>query len=260
MHVDRTFQIYELLHNLMINTILLESNAGELSLLAKITKCCPCLVVNGISSSLEGAKALLEENQFDLIVINLKAPSFVDYRKVLENNEIETIYVSYSNSQALIALQSRAAEYLIRPISDKVLINAVEKVRGRLRRKEENIKKKLLFDNLFGKRKTDQSIGIPTMEGFVFFSTSEIIRCEGLQKCTRIITTTKTDIISSYNIGEFKKLLEPYGFFATHKSHLINLTFVKHYRREGTIILKDNSSVPVAKRRKGIFLKQVVHP
>ena len=81
-----------------------------------------------------------------------------------------------------------------------------------------------------------------------------------MQKCTRIITTTKTDIISSYNIGEFKKLLEPYGFFVTHKSHLINLTFVKHYRREGTIILKDNSSVPVSKRRKAIFLKQVIHP
>ena len=81
-----------------------------------------------------------------------------------------------------------------------------------------------------------------------------------MQKCTRIITNTKTDIISSYNIGEFKKLLEPYGFFVTHKSHLINLTYVKHYRREGTIILKDNSSVPVSKRRKAIFLKQVIHP
>lgn len=244
----------------MINTILLESNDSELSLLATITKCCPCLAVNGIASSFEKAKALLKEDTFDLIVINLKAPSFVDYRKGMENNEIETIYISYSNAQALIALQSRAAEYLIRPIHDEVLINAVEKVRGRLRKKEENKKKKLLLDTWFDKRKTDQSIGIPTMEGFVFFSTSEIIRCEGLQKCTRIITTTKTDIISSYNIGEFKKLLEPYGFFATHKSHLINLSFVKHYRREGTIIMKDNSSVPVAKRRKGLFLKQVIHP
>lgn len=245
----------------MIKTLLVENKNNQLiSLAKKITKCCPCLEVNVLSSSLEEAKVLLEENKFDLIVINLKAPSFVNYRKILERNEIETIYVSYSNSQALIALQSRAAEYLIRPISEELLIYAVEKVRNRLKIKEENKKNKLLLENLFGEKKTAQSIGIPTMDGFVFFSTSEIIRCEGLQKCTRIITTTKTDIISSYNIGEFKKLLEPYGFFATHKSHLINLTFVKHYRREGTIILKDNSSVPVAKRRKGIFLKQVVHP
>ncbi len=244
----------------MINTILIESISSELSLLAKIKKCCPCLLVNRTTNSLNEAKSFLEEKMVELIVLNLETPNFVEYREIMESYEIETIYVSYSNSQALVALQSRAAEYLIRPISDEVLINAVEKVRYRLRKKEENKKNNLLLNNLFGKRKVDQSIGIPTMEGFVFFSISEIIRCEGIQKCTRIITTTKTDIISSYNIGEFKKLLEPFGFFATHKSHLINLTFVKHYQREGTIILKDNSTVPVSKRRKGVFLKQVIHP
>ena len=245
----------------MINTILIENKTFHLiSLAKKIKKCCTCLEINGICSSFEEAKALLGKNKFNLIIINLETPSFANYRRVLDNYKIETIYVSYSNTQALIALQSRAAEYLIRPIRDEVLIKAVEKVSERLRIKKENNKNKLFSENFVFEKKPPQSIGIPTMDGFVFFSTLEIIRCEGLQKCTRIITTTKTDIISSYNIGEFKKLLEPYGFFVTHKSHLINLTFVKHYRREGTIILKDNSSVPVAKRRKGVFLKQVIHP
>lgn len=247
----------------MINVILIENNSDQLSLLAKkIAKCCPCLVVKAVVNSVEKAKLLLQETHFDLIIINLEALSFENLRKAFSIHEIETeiIYISNSNTYALEALQSHAAEYIIKPICDKVLIIAVEKVRQRLRIKEENKKNELLIQKILAGKKINQSIGIPTMEGFVFFSTCEIIRCEGLQKCTRIVTTTKTDIISSYNIGEFKKLLEPYGFFATHKSHLINLSFVKHYKREGSIILKDNSRVPVSKRRKSIFLKQVIHP
>lgn len=105
----------------------------------------------------------------------------------------------------------------------------------------------------------ERVVGIPTIDGYEFLFPNEIIRCEGLQKCTRILTSTKTDIISSYNIGEFKKLLESFHFYAPHKSHLINLAYVKKYKREGIIILRDNTQIPVSKRRKGDFLEMIHH-
>ena len=129
----------------------------------------------------------------------------------------------------------------------------------RFREKEQRRQDKLLLEKLFSERLTNELIGIPTLVGFDFLLVNEIIRCEGLQKCTRVVTTTKTDIISSYNIGEFRKLLEPYHFFSPHKSHLINLAFVKKYKREGTIILRDNSYIPVSKRKKSEFLNQIIH-
>lgn len=115
------------------------------------------------------------------------------------------------------------------------------------------------FEKILNERVKNALVGIPNIEGFDFVFVKEIIRCEGLQKCTRIITTSKTDIISSYNIGEFRKLLEPYHFFSPHKSHLINLAFIKKYKREGTILLQDNSSIPVSKRKKNEFLELVIH-
>lgn len=115
------------------------------------------------------------------------------------------------------------------------------------------------LEKLLKEKRADELIGIPTLDGFDFIKVNEIIRCEGLQKCTRIVTTSKTDIISSYNIGEFRKLLEPYCFFSPHKSHLINLTFLKKYKREGTIVLRDNSCIPVSKRKKCEFLEVIIH-
>lgn len=102
-------------------------------------------------------------------------------------------------------------------------------------------------------------IGIPTMEGIDFLYAHEIIRCEGLQKCTRIVSTRGSAMVSAYNIGEFKKLLEVYGFFSCHKSHLINLMHVKKLTREGFVYLSDNGAVPLARRKRLEFLALLRH-
>ena len=122
------------------------------------------------------------------------------------------------------------------------------------------LKDKLEYlEKVLHEKKADTIVGIPTLDGFDFLFVREIIRCEGLQKCTRIVTTSKTDIVSSYNIGEFRKMLEPFYFFSPHKSHLINLGFILRYKREGTIILRDNTCIPVSKRKKSEFLDLVLH-
>lgn len=249
-------------HIAMINTVFIQDTTIKANLFSeKIKKCCPSLVAKAKANSIKEAQKLFVDYRFDLIVLFIEGLSLKNFKRSLHALKVESeiIYFSKSSTSAFDALQSCAAEYVIWPVNDDVLIKAVENVSQRLKAKEEEKSQKLLLKNLLHERRSNQSIGVPTIEGFTFFSIDEIIRCEGLQKCTRIITTSKTDIISSYNIGEFRKLLEPYGFFATHKSHLINLDFVKQYNREGSIILKNNSRVPVAKRRKSAFLNQVIH-
>ncbi len=53
-------------------------------------------------------------------------------------------------------------------------------------------------------------------------------------------------------------MLESYGFFSTHKSHLVNNTHITRYLKDGTVILSDGSNAPVARRRKEDFMEQVV--
>jgi two-component system LytT family response regulator len=52
-------------------------------------------------------------------------------------------------------------------------------------------------------------------------------------------------------------MLEPFGFFKPHKSHLINSRFIVKYFKEGTIVLKDGSTVPLAKRKKHEFIQYI---
>ncbi|MCB9349619.1 MAG: LytTR family transcriptional regulator [Lewinellaceae bacterium] len=78
-----------------------------------------------------------------------------------------------------------------------------------------------------------------------FLKMGEILRCEVPQRFTRIVTTEGKGIISSYHIGVFRDLLENQGFFSPHKSHLVNLQYIRKLLREGTLVMRDGSTVPV---------------
>lgn len=110
----------------------------------------------------------------------------------------------------------------------------------------------------FRQKQAPSLIGIPTVNGMEFLKPKEIIRCEGMQRLTKVFTAGGT-IISSYNIGEFCKLLCPSGFFSPHKSHLINLHYLRSYCHDGIITLRTGARIPLARRRRDAFLMLVRH-
>lgn len=172
---------------------------------------------------------------------------------------IETIMVSKDKHCAAEVINLNLAGFICKPIQPEQLILAVYNAGQRIEQKNR------INYGTHDTGKTNhisvsnELIGIPTIKGFDFLCIQDILRCEGLQKCTRIITKAASDIISSYNLGEFRKILEPYGFFSPHKSHLINLRQIKCYHKEGTIIMNDSSYVPVSRRKKKEFINNFKH-
>ncbi len=103
-----------------------------------------------------------------------------------------------------------------------------------------------------------QKIAFPTDHGLDFIQVKKIIRCEGYKKYTIIFTTDTEPILSSYNIGKFAKLFQEITvFFLTHKSHLVNINYIKNYRKSGLIQMVDNTTVPVSVRRRNSFFEVI---
>ena len=167
----------------------------------------------------------------------------------------ETVYLSSRPEDAIHAIQEDVCGFILKPLEDCNVISSVRSAIRKISKKEDTLHVNKQTSLLPHK----QLIGIPTMEGIDFLSVSEIVRCEGLQKCTRIVATTCKDVISSYSIGEFVKLLSDHGFFLCHKSHLINLMYVKKCTREGFIILDNQDAIPLARRKRAEFLQQLNH-
>jgi len=246
----------------MVNALLIESPGGVTPCLeALILRTCPEINISRKADSLADVYHQLRESELELMFVdidNLKEGE-IELVDNFISADFEVIFVAKTTDHALKALKYGASGYIIKPIKKDELIFAVSHALQKIKRREEQVRNKNLIEKLTRKAGHDQILGIPTLEGFEFLHVKEIIRCEGLQKCTRIITTEKTDMISSYNLGEFRKILEPYGFFSPHKSHLINLNYIRKYNREGSIIMHNGSYVPVSKRRKKDFLNQFTH-
>lgn len=192
--------------------------------------------------------------EFDIL-----SNSKLNFKNLFDPINFELIAISRTSKYALQAFNCCASGYLIKPIQVQNLISSVltasKRVNAKKRSGESNPANQLAYKSL----QQNEVIGIPTLEGYEFIPVKKIIRCEGMQKCTRVITTEKTDLISSYSLGEFIKRLEPFGFYSPHKSHLINLSMVRKYHKEGSIYMKNGTWIPVSKRRKKDFLNHTQH-
>ena len=246
----------------MVRSIIADRiNDDILSLESMLSDDFPNIHICGKANSISKITSLVNEINPELVFVNVElllnnGSALRDY---FSNVDYEIILLTKNDNYLIDAVNCNMCGYLVKPVQEQDLNIAVNNALMKIQSKHENNKNKIIAEKYYKQSSHQEVIGISTIEGFEFLSINEIIRCEGLQKCTRIITKDRTDIISSYNIGEFRKLLEPYGFYSPHKSHLINLKHIRKYHREGNILMINNSYVPVAKRKKREFLNHIKH-
>ena len=246
----------------MLSAILIDENEASLSSLESLIRRSGLGVqVSGQAQSAQRALELIHLVRPRLVFLGIHrlGPNYLNLLQQLSEANVIAIIVTERNHLRVEMLKYGIAGCLHYPVGREDLTIAVQNAVKRLRPKEspsqEDNSPKNASDNMPG----GQLIGVPTVKGFDFFHVEDIIRCEGLNRCTRIVTRERSNIVSSYHLGEFRRLLRPYAFFSPHRSHLINLSHVRHFNREGTITMDDGSHVPVARRKKNEFLNLVVH-
>lgn len=196
--------------------------------------------MNFLNSPTEVGQEIAKAN---LLFVNVGLSFAMETLEFTHQSNCELIGYGRNKQDAFNALKLQVSDFLLLPLGKEPLLQAVGKA----------------YKKIIQHKSANQHVmvGIPTMEGVEYLKVGQIIKCEGLQKCTRIFTTENKKIVSSYNIGEFSKLLQPYNFFAPHRSFLINLNHIKRYNKEGIIYLTDNETAPLARRRKQDFLSLI---
>ncbi len=220
-----------------------------------------CRFVNVISSidSNESSHSNLELSGIDLVFLEIEQ-SIEYYLPIIKKffvRKIETIIISEKINHLTNLVNRFSCGFLLNPFQMEDLVLATQRAYARFQEKVIKVKNEELIQQLIDKPSEDNMIGVPTMDGLDFYKICSIVRCQGLEKCTQLVIEGDSSIISSYNLGAFTKILEPLGFFSPHRSHLINLSKVIKYKKEGTVIMGDNFGVPISKRRKKAFLEKI---
>ncbi len=202
----------------------------------------------------------IKNSKPNLIFLDISMPGGTgfDLLDKFDSIDFEVIFVTGFNDYVLDAIKVSAVDYLLKPVVTEDLITAVAKAKERIEDREKIEKYTILKHNLDHLGDQETKLAIPGANAYDFIKIANIVRCEGWQKYTKIYLLDGSCIVSSYNIGTFKGMLENYAFFSTHKSHLINTKLIIRYLKEGTVVMTDDSSVPVSRRKRDEFADQVL--
>lgn len=226
----------------------------------KLNEHCPQIEIIGEAENITQAQEIISKNKIDILFLDISMPGGTGFDLIskIENIDFEIIFVTGHQEYAIDALKVSAVDYLLKPVRTEDLIDAVNRATQKLNMSQKIQKFETLRHNInfLGDQKT--RIAIPGNDAYDFIQISEIIRCEGWNKYTKIFIKDEKTIVSSYNIGVFKEMLESYGFYSCHKSHLVNKSHIIKYLKEGIIIMSDHSQAPLARRRKDHFISAVM--
>jgi two-component system LytT family response regulator len=135
-------------------------------------------------------------------------------------------------------------------------MEAVKKAEASMVKDELNIKYKTLLENVAAPAR--KKIVLKTSDRIYSVGTSEIIRFESEGSYTRVFLQEGKKIMVSRLIKEFDSLLSTAGFARVHQSHLINMEYLFCYeKQENHVVMKDNSIVPVAARKKDYLMELI---
>jgi two-component system, LytTR family, response regulator len=170
----------------------------------------------------------------------------------LKDADFEVIFTTAYSQYAIHALRTRACDYLLKPIGETELSEALARLRNRLelRHKEQT------QPNVIPK---SGRIAIPSIKGLQFVQVEDIIWLSSDRNYTSFYLKNKQQMVASRTLKEFENLLLPYGFIRIHHSSVINPQHVVEYLRGegGSVVLSDGTEVEVSKRRKQFFLAKM---
>ena len=155
-------------------------------------------------------------------------------------------------------------DYLLKPINDVELVNAVQKAHLQLEYEHRVDNLLNLFETLKNPKDKKNKIAVATQPGLELIPVEDIIRCEASGGYTILHLKNKKNIISSKDLKSFSELLEDYDFYRIHDAHLIAYSHISKILNEdgGIVLTTDGVKIPISRRRKNdfqVWLKGFVH-
>ncbi|MEM8523790.1 MAG: LytTR family DNA-binding domain-containing protein [Bacteroidota bacterium] len=227
----------------------------SLSLMLKT--CCPDVQLLGTYKSVpEGVLAINKENP-NLVFLDIEMPEYNGFELLGFFKEVnfEIIFVTAYNQYALKAFEVSAIDYLLKPIDSELLQKAVEKAKKRTGSTSMQERLKQLKYNTEGEN--FKRIALPVAEGLLFVDVEDVVRLEAEGAYTHLYLQNGEHIFLSKRLKYFEDLLENWNsFYRSHRSHLVNINYVKKFNRNENLLLLDSgTNIPIARERKVEFEK-----
>lgn len=243
----------------MIRTLIVDDEALIRQMIKGIlVSKCPEIVVIDEASDIDEAYNIIKDQKPDLVLLDIKMPggSGFDLLSKLGKIDFKIIFITAYEEFAIKAFEFAAIDYILKPLDPDALFKAIEKAKFAIHA-ELSLQLNTLLNNISSPSNGEKKLVLKTSNNIHIVNIDSIIHLESDHNYSVFYINDGRKIVVSKTLREYDDLLEKHDFFRVHKSHLINLKQISRFERAngGTLIMSNESRIPVASRKKESLLE-----
>lgn len=235
-----------------LRAILVEDEpSGMDNLRWKLQQNCPEVEIVEECSNGKDAIRAIKRHLPDLLFLDIRLGdmSGFDVLAAIKHPTFELIFTTSYDEYAIEAIKNSALDYLLKPIDEDELLDAVGKAR---------LKQKVQPPVVAVDVKPSSSrFGFPISTGQQFVDLGEVIYAQAEDNVALVHLLGKKVLKLSRSLGWLEEELKDQGFCRIHHSYLINLHLMTEYIRNegGFVIMQGGKAISISRRRKDDFLQ-----
>lgn len=228
---------------------------------------CDGVKVIGEAGNVNTAKELIEKEKPDVVFLDIRMPSGsegFDLLEKIESRDFLVVFVTAFKDYALRAFNANAIHYILKPVDIEDLIRSVEKVKESKTTFSEDPQN---FDTYFESIKNlsdsmesqgyGTKVAISHTKGIKLIDINDIMYLEASGNCTVLYFSDGSRYLDTRTLKIYEGILNPSIFYRIHKSHIVNMNYLKEYLNEDGhfAVLKNGKLLSVARNRVSSFVK-----
>ena len=246
----------------MLTAVIIEDEQASRELLATyLSKYCPDVTLLAQADSVKPGLEAIRKHKPDIVFLDVEMPKGNAFDLLEEAGEInfETVFVTAFGNYAIQALNYSAAYYILKPVSIDELVAAVEKIKKQKEKNQVALHTRVLLDNMKNQNAQNFKVVLPLMDGFEVVPVKDIVRCEANDNFTDFHFVSRPRMMICRTLKFYEQLLTESGFMRVHKSHLVNIGYIKKYTRGkgGQLTMSDSSVIDVSPNKKDELLTKL---
>ena len=239
----------------MIRAIIVEDELRSRETLRGLLKLyCKNVEIIGEAENVKDGISIIEKQKPDVVFLDIQMPDGSGFKLLESVKDInfEVIFTTAYDQFAIKAIKFSALDYLLKPIFPDDLIIAVKKAEEKKDGKAPGGNIEVLLENINKPAGESPKIVLSTSDKITVAKVEDIVRCESDDYYTFFYFKNGERLLLSKTLKENEEMLKEHNFIRPHKSHLVNILFIKSYLKQGGgyILLTDGTKIPVSRRKK----------
>jgi two-component system LytT family response regulator len=210
----------------------------------------PGFIVIGICGSVSDAIVLIHTTKPDLLLLDIGLPDGTgfDILEQMSPAHPKVIFLTAHSEHAIKAFRYGAIDYLLKPLNEKELTEALQRAISALPLLQEQID--ITVQN-YKENKLQDRIVLRSRQIVEIVALTEICYLQGDNGYTTVFLHDGKKLVTTRTLKDYEEQLSDTSFLRTHQSYLVNKSYIHRYHlREGMLDLKDGTKIPVSLRKK----------